>query len=275
MSTLLSDVEWGDVVSDDDGVLVIRGEVGDLPVVVKRFADTPHRREVDTYALLGELGVPTLPVLGSGPDWLILEDLVSAGYRQGTEADLSDPRVARLIAHWYDALHAAGDTVPAKAIDYSEFDLIDPDALAAVARRWPDLLPFTEWATRQLPAWRDTMGSLPSTLTYNDFAATNLAVFWDGSSALMFDYNLTGMGLRASDLRNVSALLTPEASEAFDSEYRELAQRRGVDLPGEAERLDEATSHLVALILAVESEETPAWAEPSLAWARSSTADDA
>ncbi len=274
MSALLSDVEWGDVVSDDDGILVIRGEVGDLPVVVKRFADTPHRREVDTYALLAELGVPTLPLLGSGPDWLILEDLVSAGYRQGTSADLSDPGVARLIARWYDALHAAGDTVAAKAIDYSEFDLIDPGSLATVARRWPDLLPFTERVTGQLPAWRDTMGSLPSTLTYNDFAATNLAVFWDGSSALMCDHNLTGMGLRASDLRNVTTMLSPEAAEAFDAEYRELARRRGVDLPEEADRLDEATSHLVALILAAESEETPAWVEPSLAWARSQTPDN-
>ena len=108
----LGDVAWGDVISDDDGVLVVRGQVDDLPVVVKRFTG-PSAREVSTYALLERLGVPTLPVLGSGPDWIILEDLTSAGYRQASADDLADRvreggDVAGRLGHGGDALVPAG-----------------------------------------------------------------------------------------------------------------------------------------------------------------------
>lgn len=264
----LDDVEWGDVISDADGVLVIRGEVGDLPVVVKRFADTPYRREIGTYRLLDSLGVPTLPLFGSGDDWLILEDLVSAGYRAGTEADLANPGVARLLARWYATLHTAGDTLAAPAIDYGEIDLIDEPALARVSHRWPELAGFSAWAAGRLPGWRETLAALPLTLTYNDFWFSNLAVGWDGSSALMFDYNLMGAGLAVSDLRNVSNGLSPEAAEAFLDEYASRKPGADANTDATAKELDEATSHVVALILAAEASETPDWVRPSLAWAR-------
>lgn len=266
----ISEVAWGDVLSDEDGVLVVAGTLDDLPVVVKRFASTAGRREVATYRLLERLGVPTLPLLGSGPDWVILEELTSAGYRKATADDLADPQIARLVAQWYDALHAAGDTLASEAIDFSELDLIDEAGLTAVEARWPDLAPTLAWARGQLPAWRELLASLPRTLTHNDFWFTNLAVHWDGSSALLYDYNLTGMGLRASDLRNVLLGLTPAAGRAFLSRYEELAAARGVELPEEAARLDRETSHLVALIMASDLPETPAWAQPALDWARES-----
>ena len=263
----LGDVAWGDVISDDDGVLVVRGQVDDLPVVVKRFTD-PSAREVSTYALLERLGVPTLPVLGSGPDWIILEDLTSAGYRQASADDLADPDVARLIARWYDHLHGAGDALGSEAIEYSEFDLIDDEGLSRVAARWPDLADAAAWAAGRLPAWRQELSELPHTLTYNDFWSSNLAISWDGSSALMFDHNLTGMGLRASDLRNVTLALSPVAAEAFLTQYRRLCEARGAHLLEAAFELDAATAHLVALIMASEFDETPAWAGPSIDWAR-------
>lgn len=216
----LADVAWGDVISDKDGVLVVRGDIDDVPVVVKRYAMAGQRREIATYDLLGRLGVPTLPVLGAGEDWLILEDLVSAGYRPATTADLQDPAIGRLIAGWYDKLHAAGDTLVDAVIDYSELDLIDDAAIA-----------------------------------------------WHGGDALMYDHNLTSMGLRASDLRNVRLGLGGAAAAAFLDEYARLAEARGVVASPEAEALDDATSHLVALILASELDPTPAWASASLAWA--------
>ena len=37
------------------------------------------------------------------------------------------------------------------------------------------------------------------TLTYNDFYYTNLAVLKDGTSAIMFDYNLLGKGYAYAD----------------------------------------------------------------------------
>ncbi|SHI93935.1 hypothetical protein SAMN02745244_01378 [Tessaracoccus bendigoensis DSM 12906] len=266
----IGEVAFGDVISDDDGILVVGGELDDLPVVVKRFASEAGRREIPTYHLLRRLGVPTLPLLGSGPDWIILEELTSAGYRRATADDLADPAIARLVAGWYDTLHAAGDTLPRTAVGFSELDLIDEAGLTAVERRWPDLAPRLAWARGRLPRWRDDLAGMSLTLTHNDFWFTNLAVSWDGSSALLYDYNLTGMGLRASDLRNVTLGLAPAAGRAFLTRYEELASMRGVELSRAAERLDRETAHLVALIMASESEDTPHWAEPSLSWARSS-----
>ena len=43
----LSDLEWGDVVSDDDGVLVVRAVLAGDPVVVKRYAEPRMAREAE------------------------------------------------------------------------------------------------------------------------------------------------------------------------------------------------------------------------------------
>ena len=263
-----ADVTWGDVVSDDDGVLVVRGQVGDDPVVVKRYSVPRMAREIAHYRLLTLLGVPTLPVLGSGDDWLVLGDLVDAGYRPGTPEDLYDPHVARLLAGWYDQLHAAGESLPSMALAglYSELDVVDAEGLGRVAARWPDLALQVAWAQDRLPEWRRVLADLPRTLTHNDFWYTNLAVAWDGSSALMFDHNLMGAGLRASDVRNVTVSMSSEARTAFRREYVRLAAERGVGWDQRAAALDEPLGHLAALVLASEADETPAWAGESLAW---------
>ena len=266
----LGDVAWGDVVSDDDGVLVVRGRVGDDPVVVKRYAEPRLAREIANHHLLALLGVPTLPVLGSGDDWLVLADLVDAGYRHGTPEDLVDPHVAVLLARWYDQLHAAGESVPAAALAglFSELDVVDADGLGAVAARWPELALQVAWAQDRLPEWRRILADVPRTLTYNDFWYTNLAVSWDGASALMVNHHLVGAGLRASDVRNVTVSLGDSAAAAFREEYARLAAARGVRPDGRAAELDEPLGHLAALVLASQAEETPAWAEPSLEWLR-------
>lgn len=265
--TGIEDVSWGDVVSDDDGVLVVKGEAAGTPVVVKRFASPFHRREIAIYELLGVLGVPTLPVIGAGDDWLILEDMTSAGYRRATAADLTDAAIVRLIAQWYARLHTAGG-VGTEAITYSEFDLIDAHALSQVAHRWPDLEPVTHWATTMLGQWADQYRAARHTLTHNDFSWTNLAIAWDASSACMFDYNLLGSGLPESDVRNVTAALPAAMAAEFGDEYWRLMGAAGVAPSPEAVRLDDATSNLVALIMASEHDPAPAWADGALAWAR-------
>lgn len=266
----LGDVAWGDVVSDDDGVLVVRGHVGDDPVVVKRYAEPRLAREIANHQLLELLGVPTLPVLGAGEDWLVLADLVDAGYRHGTPDDLFDPRIARLLARWYDQLHAAGESVPDAALAglWTELDVVDADGLAGVAARWPELALQVAWAQDRLPEWRRVLADLPRTLTYNDFWYTNLAVSWDGSSALMHNHGLLGAGLRVGDVRNVTVAMSDAAASAFRAEYERLAAARGVRLDAGAVELDEALGHLAALILASQADATPAWAEASLEWLR-------
>lgn len=266
----LSDVTWGDVVSDSSGVLVVRGEYEGRAVVIKRYAIAEHAREVGNYALLRRLGVPTLPVLGSGVDWLVLADLAEEGWRQGTAEDLYDPGTARLLARWYHDLHAAGSRVgPAEAATlYSESDVVDADGLARVAERWPELALGVAWAQDRLPEWRRRLAGFARVLTHNDFWHTNFAVAWDDSSALVFGYNLLGTGYRYSDLRNVTTALSAEAGAAFQAEYGRLAGADGVHLdPGEAE-VDEPIAHLAGLVLAVEADGVPYWAEESMEWLR-------
>jgi len=67
----LSDVEWGDVLSDADGVLAVEGRVGDADVLVLRFAD-PGDRDAVASGLRADAAGPALPVLGSGEGWVIL-----------------------------------------------------------------------------------------------------------------------------------------------------------------------------------------------------------
>ena len=266
----LSDLVWGDVISDDDGVLMVRAEYADRPVVVKRYAEPRLAREIAHHQLLELLGVPTLPVLAAGDDWLVLSDLVDAGYRHGTADDLFDPHVARLLARWYDQLHAAGESVPHAALAglWSELDVVDADGLAAVADRWPELALQVAWAQDRLPEWRRVLADLPRTLTHNDFWYTNLAVSWDGSSALMYDLNLMGAGLRASDVRNVTLALSDAAASAFRDEYMLRAAARGVRPDERAVELDVPLGHLAALVLASRADTTLAWAEASLEWLR-------
>lgn len=256
----LGDLDWGDVLSDDEGVLVVRAELDGDPVVVKRYAEPRLAREIAHHRLLELLGVPTLPVVGAGDDWLVLADPVDAGYRPGTPEDLYDADVAHLLARWYDQLHAAGESVPDAALAglSSELDVVDAEALALVAARWPELSLQVAWAQERLPR----------TLTHNDFWYTNLAVSWDGSSALMVDLGLMGAGLRASDVRNVTLSLSDAATEAFRVEYAALAAGRGVVLDGPAADLDVALGHLATLVLASQADETPAWAQDALDWLR-------
>lgn len=264
----LADIAWGDVISDSDGVLVVEGTLRGDPVVVKRYAAPQHRREIANYALLGRLGVPTLPVLGSGPDWLVLADAEDAGYRLGTPDDLDDPHVARLLARWYATLHAAGEQTDAADLAglYSELDVVDAAGLARIADRWPELALPAAWAQEQLPHWRHLLADLRRTLTYNDFWYTNLAVHWTGASALMFDHNLLGAGLRSSDLRNVTVSLSERAASAFRDEYEALVAGHGVRIDPREAAFDEPLSHLATLVFAAEAEQTPRWADASLAW---------
>jgi hypothetical protein len=80
--------------------------------------------------------------------------------------------------------------------------------------------------------------SLDETLTYNDFYWTNLAVSSDRKEALMFDYNLLGVGFRYNDIRNVCSSLSEEAQKVFVDVYGEIKGVRnalyttGVDRTG-------------------------------------------
>lgn len=256
----LGDFEWGDVISDADGVVVCEAELDGVRCVVKRFADPAQAREIAHYALLGRLGVPTLEVLGSGPDWIALEDLDESLWRPGTPDDLADEDVARALASWYARLHSAGASADLSGL-HRESDVLTADSLTQIGRRWPELASGASWAIGDLPALRAKLDALGDTLIYNDFAWTNLAVHQFGGQALMFDYTLLGRGYAYADLRTVVRSLPPHAAEAFVDAYQHLRP-----IEASEREIDEVVSHLVTLVMAARFEERPRWSDASCRW---------
>lgn len=259
-------VDFGELIWHDEDTFVARGVLDGRAVVIKRFRRPEYRREIETYQLLGSLGVPTLELVGHGEDWLAVEDTVDGSrWRPATADDLHDPTVARHLADWYARLHLAGAEV-LQVPDYDENVLVTDDALADVAARWPDLADGITVARRFLPGWQETAHGLPRTLTCNDFAVENVAVARDGSAAIMTGYDLLGRGYRYADVRDALAGLGPGA-EAFWADYVALA----APIPDDEIAADQRLAPLRALVFAVKREQPalPAWAQASADYVRS------
>ncbi|MFO7696555.1 MAG: hypothetical protein R6X16_05305 [Anaerolineae bacterium] len=243
-----------------DGVFVFRTYHDGQPLIVKYLADEPSRREIANYHLLASLGVPTLTVLGASDRCLCLEDLAhSDRLRLGTEEDLGDPAVARLLAGWYRNLHDRGANVPQLSALHSESDLLTRENLQLLGERFSAATSTWEYLRNHWHALLAHLERFEATLTYNDFFWTNLAVGRDRRSALMFDYNLMGRGYRYSDIRNVGSALSEAAYRAFLEAYGSFDPREML--------VDECLSHVVNLISACAHPQFPRWATESLGFA--------
>lgn len=66
----LTDIEWGDVTRDADGVLEVEGRLGDQDVVVRRYRTPESRALIDAVRLLDDRGERPADVLGYGDDWI-------------------------------------------------------------------------------------------------------------------------------------------------------------------------------------------------------------
>lgn len=243
-----------------DGIHVYRVVSPTSSYVLKYFEQPEYRREIAAYRLLYDLGVPTLEVAAVSDSALLLADIADhPQMRLGYPADLADPGVGEALAMWYRQLHSSGATYLAESGDwpYREHDIITHENIRYIAEctRTTEN-PVWALAERQLPLVLDKISELGETLTFNDFFWTNLAVARDQSTALMFDYNYLGTGLRYSDIRNVCASLEADAAAAFLSAYGHC------DLQEKA--LDEFTSVIVNLVQACKRSAFPHWAEDSL-----------
>ena len=91
------------------GISLYRVESEGKRYILKVFEKKEDTREIRSYLMLSELGIPTLPLLGRTENALLLPDVDASGdYRLGEEGDLSDPQVARSVAKWYRTLHDRG-----------------------------------------------------------------------------------------------------------------------------------------------------------------------
>lgn len=230
--------------------------------MLKYFFDPAQAIEVRGYALLSRLGVPTLPVHGHTMQALLLEDLTASRvWRLATDADVQHPETGAAIACWYRALHGAGQWLLADPHAVPEFlrreeDVLDAATLVQTGEHL-QLLDNSAWrlAVEHIEALKQAIRSMPTTLTYNDFHWTNLAVSRQehpSLQAIIFDYHLLGIGMRYSDYRNVSGALSARARSAFQHAYGPVDEREAV--------LDAPVAVLYALHSALQWPQLPRWA---------------
>ena len=246
------------------GNRLFRIAFGGSSYILKKFGDPQSSREVGAYALLEDLGVPTLRVVARTNTALLLEDLaVSADLRLALEEDAGRAEVGVALAVWYRALHDAGSRLGTARTDLSflwrEIDELTAGSILEVASKigCPDR---SRWVTLADNIDRVKAAAMTSaeTLTYNDFHWTNLALSreTEPTMAVVFDYHLLGRGLRYSDCRNATGSLGPDAAAAFRSAYGETDPRERI--------LDDLMAPLYALVEAFRRPQFPSWAKASL-----------
>ena len=232
--------------------------------VLKVFIEPDASREVGAYAVLRDLGVPTLRVISSTNDALLLEDLdTSKHLRLACREDIGNPEVGVALAAWYQALHCADWKSWTRQHGLSlfrrEIDELTPDSILEVASRVRGQYQ-SRWVTLadNIDNIRNATITSDETITYNDFHWTNLALSRNAKpiKAVVFDYHLLGLGLRYSDCRNVTGSLGPVAADTFQSVYGETDPREKV--------LDDLISPLYALVEAFRRPGFSSWAEESL-----------
>ena len=244
------------LIREKDGIALftVRAEE-DKYYVLKYFKNEAFLREILHYSQLATIGVPTIPVVATTAKSLLMEDLnFSSEWRLGVKEDMDSPIIAKALAEWYLQLHNKGQAL---ANDqtlnwYSELDSFNPEGIALVKKRtasqdaaiWKRIEDKTDLINRLIKQTNKT-------LTFNDFYYVNLAVSRDEKRALIFDYNLLGVGYPAMDVANVCASLSPRAGEAFRQAY-------GPVDPTEVALID-VLAPITTLVTGDQRENLPTW----------------
>jgi len=265
MDADLGSIEAVDTLSERHGHAVWRVGTADRSYVLKWLPQADAEVEVQGALLLQELGVPILPLYGHTAQALLMEDLSHSDvWRLAVEADVARPGVGRAIADWYRTLHKAGEellsTGQRPRFLARETDALDSETILATGRA-VGLEDLSVWrlAADHIEMLKGAVGQMSATLNYNDFYWTNLALSRREDrplEAIVFDYHLLGVGMRYSDVRNVTSSLSGEAPLAFEEVYGDIDPREEV--------LDRPLSTLYALTVAARLSTFPHWAEGSL-----------
>jgi predicted nucleotidyltransferase len=214
------------LIRNKDGVSVWRVTADTDSYVMKCFDKPEYRREIANYQLLNSLGIPTLKMIAHTDCSLVMEDIERSAYRLGTQKDMNNPNIAEKIALWYKTLHQNGRDYVNTHDFPDEYDSITLDNLRLIQEKTETSgLQVWQVIEKHFEQIRSAVMELPRTLVYTDFYYTNLAVARDGSSALMFDYNLLHKSYVYSDIRNVCWSLGDEAKAVFLSVYGTYDER--------------------------------------------------
>ena len=249
------------ILSNKDGIIVIKATLDSSKCVIKYFENKEHRREIDNYKLLRKLGIKTISLLNSTEDLIVLEDInYSQKYRLATIDDMNDLEVSKALAKWYKLLHQKGkDYLRESNVSlYSEYQYFTKEVFKVIKDKTnTSNLSVWDKLEQKYDLVLNKLNSLEKTLTYNDFYYTNLIVSIDKKEAFMFDYNLLGEGYIYSDIRNVLYSLGDDAKSAFINEYGNYENELEV-------KLDNIISVIITLYFASLKETFPSWGKEYL-----------
>jgi len=244
-----------ELIRNKDGISLFQVCSSQKNYVLKIFENLEFAREIDSYHLLHEFGLPTIPLIACSEDAILLEDLkVSPNLRLASEADLASPQIASRLAVWYQKLHSIDlEALKLRGLKfYSELDYFSSaninELITFLGSKTPPTIieiknHFSEISQKLL--------SIRKCLTYNDFYYTNMAVARDDSLALMFDYNLLGLGFAAMDLHNVTSSLSEDAGKAFLEAYGQIDSKERL--------LNEIISPIIGLVMGMNRKPLPKW----------------
>lgn len=257
-----------EIIADKQDTVVCRLLAENHSAVLKMYKETHSPVEMMVYRLLGELGVPTLQAYGTGPNWILLEDLDSnITWRLATAEDVESEQIGVAVATWFRVLHNTGTeflraTCVVPPFLKRECDMLTTESILETgARLEMSDLRLWKFAAEHVEELKSAFRLYPETLNYNDFHWTNLAVSRDEPiRAVVFDYHLLGIGPVWSDIRNVCGSLGPLAREAFLASYGELDDGPAL--------LDRPLSMLCSLQAASLLPKLPKWAEECLSTVR-------
>ena len=223
-----------------DGIFVGQVDINNKNVIVKFFEKHEHAIEIENYALLNKLNVPTPIIFNTSKNLIVMENLnLNPNYHLATEKDLQNEKTIKNLARWYKKLHNAGKQINLDNF-YSELDFINKENLTNLISIIPDCKNL-ELMINNIDAIENKIKSLNLTITYNDFDRENMIA--GDELSMMYDHNKLGKGLAYFDIKNVCFMLSPEMQKAFIEEYgnvneiekiaRNLAAQKGIDFDKE------------------------------------------
>jgi len=217
----------------------------------------PNHSEIPAYRLLRECSVPTLPIHGLTENAVLLEDLASSpDWRLAMAEDIEHAEVGRAVAAWYRLFHEAGHRLlNLPAFLTREIDALTPNGVLEIGDRLKMAdLPVWRLAADGLEALQAAFRAFPETFNYNDFHWTNLALTRaEPLRAVVFDYDMLGIGPVYCDIRNVLGSLGESARGSFREAYGPVDNRIAL--------FDKPLSVLYSLQVAIRQPSLPAWAQ--------------
>lgn len=245
-------------VSNKDGILVYRIKDQESSKILKVFENKIYKREISNYKILMELGIQTIPVYSFAESSILMEDIkFSDRYRLAAKEDMFNPKVIVPLARWYQELHRKGEIYlkDNKVKLYSEYDSITRETITFLKDKinvkneevWDILISEIDKLHKFCKDRR--------TITYNDFYFVNMIVAKDYSEAFMFDYNMLGEGLIASDILNVTSSIK-KCGEKFIESYGKINMLETT--------VNNILAHIFAVLEGFNREKFPDWAEESL-----------